>query len=335
MLNVDDLLLPVTGDAPAGANLEYSPEFAELERTAAGKPERQMGASVAAAEEPDWRALVEQSTALLKATKDLRVANHLIRGLLRVDGFAGLADGLLLLRGLIDRYWTMLYPLVEADEDHDPTFRVNAMAALTHRDVIQAIRAAPLLRVKGIGAVALRDIDMTVSPDPPSAQAATIEAAFQQVPLPELSEAFRMVQRCSEEAGRLADSWGTLLESRGPDFTEFRRALAQASQVLRTRLEQRKPASNGADTQTDGEASLSVESGGGSFVRGTLRSREDVVRALDAICAYYARHEPSSPVPLLLERCKRLVTMSFLDIVKDMLPEGISTIETVVGKTRD
>jgi type VI secretion system protein ImpA len=68
---------------------------------------------------------------------------------------------------------------------------------------------------------------------------------------------------------------------------------------------------------------------------GDLRSREDVLRALDAVSAYYARHEPSSPVPLLVERCKRLVTMSFLEIVKDMLPEGVSTLQAVVGKTKD
>jgi type VI secretion system protein ImpA len=64
---------------------------------------------------------------------------------------------------------------------------------------------------------------------------------------------------------------------------------------------------------------------------GDIRSREDVLRALDAICSYYSRNEPSSPVPLLLERCKRLVTMSFVDIVKDMLPEALTAIQTIAG----
>ena len=333
MVNVDELLQPVTDAEPAGANLEYSPEYALLERAAAGKPERQVGASVEAAEEPDWKALVSQSTALLKSTKDLRIANHLAVALLRTEGLPGLADALKLLRGLIDRYWNALHPLIEADDDHDPTLRVNAMAALTRREVLQAVRAAPLVRVKGLGAVALRDIEAAATTDPSSpGQTANIDAVFLQVPLPELTEAARVAEQCNEEATGLADSWGALLDSAGPDFTEFRRVIAQANHVMKTRLGQRQPMQNGgAEAAGGGDAAPA----GGAFVRGELRSREDVVRALDAICAYYSRHEPSSPVPLLVERCKRLVTMSFIDIVKDMLPDGISTIQTVVGKIKD
>jgi type VI secretion system protein ImpA len=342
MSTVEELLLPVGGDAPAGANLEYTREFAELERTAAGKPERQVGASVTAAEEPDWQAVIAQSSALLKATKDLRVANHLLRASLRVQGFVGLADGLHLLSGLVDRYWPDLYPQLDAEDDHDPTFRVNAMAALTHRDVLQSIRAAPLLQMKGLGAVTLRDVEATSAApgQPPSAEAASIEAIFQQAPMSELAAASRVLERCCQEARTLAEGWGSRLESAGPDFTELRQVLAQASHVLNAHLLRRQPTQNGTNAEGDGDgargiAATSFGQPGQLGQLGELRSRDDVIRALDGICAYYARHEPSSPVPLLLERCKRLVTMSFLDIVKDMLPEGSSTIQTIVGKRNE
>jgi len=72
--------------------------------------------------------------------------------------------------------------------------------------------------------------------------------------------------------------------------------------------------------------------GGAPLAGGEVRTREDVVRALEGVCAYYARHEPSSPVPILLERCKRLAAMSFLEIVKDMMPDGLATIQTIAGK---
>jgi type VI secretion system protein ImpA len=68
---------------------------------------------------------------------------------------------------------------------------------------------------------------------------------------------------------------------------------------------------------------------------GELASREDVVRAIDQICKYYARYEPSSPIPLLLQRCKRLATMSFIDIVKDMAPDAVSRVEIIAGKTEE
>ena len=56
---------------------------------------------------------------------------------------------------------------------------------------------------------------------------------------------------------------------------------------------------------------------------GDIESREDVLRAIDAICAYYARHEPSSPVPLLLDRAKRLISKSFLEVLEDIAPESL------------
>jgi len=253
--------------------------------------------------------------------------------LLRIRGFAGLAEGLQLLSGLVEGYWGNLHPQLDAEDGHDPTFRVNAMAALTHRDVLQAMRSTPLLHAKGLGMVTLRDVEgATGAPgQPPSAETATIEAVFQQAPHEELAAASGVLERCCSEARALADAWGSRLEAAGPDFTELRRVLAQASNILKVRLEQRHPVQNGTHAGQDGASSAAAS----SFVRGDIRSRDDVVRALEGICAYYARHEPSSPVPLLLERCKRLVTMSFLDIVKEMLPEGSSTIQTIVGKPKD
>jgi type VI secretion system protein ImpA len=68
---------------------------------------------------------------------------------------------------------------------------------------------------------------------------------------------------------------------------------------------------------------------------GEIASRDDVVRALEKICDYYARHEPSSPLPLLLQRCKRLATMSFIEIVKEMVPDGMSQVEIIAGKREE
>ncbi len=64
---------------------------------------------------------------------------------------------------------------------------------------------------------------------------------------------------------------------------------------------------------------------------GEISSRDDVIRLLDKACEYFKRHEPSSPVPLLLERAKKLVTKSFLEIVRDMAPGGLSEVKSIGG----
>ena len=38
-----------------------------------------------------------------------------------------------------------------------------------------------------------------------------------------------------------------------------------------------------------------------------------------------------APVPLFMERCKRLVTMNFLDIVKDLVPEAMTQVNVLRG----
>ncbi len=339
MLDLEALAKPASSEAPSGPNLQYSPEYGNLERAAAGKPERQVGAAIVPAEPPDWRAVRDQAGALLATSKDLRVAVYLVRALLELEGFAGLAAGVKLVRRLVEEQWPTLHPQLDAEDNDDPTFRVNAMAALTHRDVVQAVRSAPLITSKAFGSVSLRALDGAAaarpagSKAPPGPSPGTLEAAFQQIAPEVLSQAVAMLTACTQEAAALATGWAERLPSSGPDFTEFRRALVQAQQAVRTRMDQRQ----GDTAQPNGDGTNGtapeVAEAPAAAMRGEVRSRDDVLRAIDAICAYYARAEPSSPVPLLLQRCRRMVTMSFVDILKEMLPESVAGLQKIAGKT--
>jgi type VI secretion system protein ImpA len=343
MVDIEALLQPTTADAPAGPNLEYSSEYAELERTARGKPERRIGEALIAAEDPDWPRVIDQCVALLAASKDLRVAGQLARALFELKAFAGLAEGLAVLRQLVDRYWEECHPRLD-DDENDPTFRVNAVAWLTHRDMLLAVRAAPLLISKVFGVVTWREIEAARTAGEGRANnAAAIEGAFEDVPLAELAEATRAVGRCGDEVLGLEKILTAHLSTRAPDFADIKRVLAQANAAMKSHLEIRQAAANPlpapdspASTLANSRASpVASEGGVTNGTRAGIHTRQDVVSALDRICAYYAQYEPSSPVPLLLERCKRLVTMSFLDIVRDMLPTGVSTIETIAGKSKE
>ena len=50
-------------------------------------------------------------------------------------------------------------------------------------------------------------------------------------------------------------------------------------------------------------------------------SRHEAVGILAAVSAFYAKHEPSSPLPLFVERATSLSGRDFLAIIKDVLPE--------------
>lgn len=82
---------------------------------------------------------------------------------------------------------------------------------------------------------------------------------------------------------------------------------------------------------TENPTPATAPAAGGTGVPGALNSREDVVRALDAICDYYRRHEPSSPIPLLMQRAKRLATMDFMAIIRDLAPGAVQQVEEIRG----
>ena len=58
---------------------------------------------------------------------------------------------------------------------------------------------------------------------------------------------------------------------------------------------------------------------------------EAAIRVLDKACDYLERHEPSSPVPLLLKRAKRLVSKNFMEIMRDLAPDGVAQAQVVSG----
>ena len=60
---------------------------------------------------------------------------------------------------------------------------------------------------------------------------------------------------------------------------------------------------------------------------GPIRSRDDAVRAIDAICEYFERTEPTNPAPLMLQRAKRMISQSFLELLNDWAPLALPGVD--------
>lgn len=62
-----------------------------------------------------------------------------------------------------------------------------------------------------------------------------------------------------------------------------------------------------------------------------LTNRDDVVKCLDLIIAFYDRTEPSSPIPHLARRVRRMVHMDFLELMEDLAPSGLKEFRMLAG----
>jgi len=59
--------------------------------------------------------------------------------------------------------------------------------------------------------------------------------------------------------------------------------------------------------------------------------REEAVRALEAVANYFRKNEPSSPVPLLCDRAKGLVSRGFLEVLADIAPDAVKQARAAGG----
>jgi len=340
---IESLLQPVSADAPCGPDMEYDPAFLELDRFSEGKPEQQMGETIVAAQEPDWKEVGNRALALLAKTRDVRIALRLTRALLNTEGLAGLSDGLALMRGLVENFWDGFYPKLDPEDDNDPTFRVNILMGLCDGAMfIDRVRLIPLVSARSFGRFSLRDMAIASGEIPPPAgteppKQAAIDGAFTECPLPTLqatAEALRgsLASLAAIEAF-VGDKVGA---SNGPNFAKLTDVLRAADKILASQLAKRGVATEGAAEgggAADGSGDMAGGGrGGGPSIAGEINSRDDVIRVLDKIVSYYERVEPSSPIPLLIKRSKRLVSASFLDIVRDIASDGLSQVENLRGK---
>jgi type VI secretion system protein ImpA len=319
-------------DNPSGPNLEYDPDFLALERAQQGKPEQVMGETVKPAEDPDWRDVRERAQALLGRSRDLRVAYALTAALLKIDGLPGLAAGLTVICQLLEGQWDTVHPQLDADDDNDPTLRLNSLAGLTAADgLLRGLRDSPVVQSKTLGRFGLRDMRIASGKVPAPAgmsnppQQVQIDAAFRDADLESLQASAEAVAVALDQVAAVDRLLMDKVGSRAPDLKPLGVDLTDLKRVLSERLAGRGAA--GAEETGAAEE----PAGGAPAASAEVGSRDDVIRTLDRLCEYYRRFEPSSPIPLLLQRAKRLVAKSFMEIIRDMTPSGVAEAELLGG----
>jgi len=330
---VESLLRPVAPDAPCGENLEYG-EVHDLAVLATGKPERQQGEKIVPAEEPSWDEVKQQAVELFSKTKDLRVAAALTQSLVRTDGLLGLSDGLEVVSQLLDSHWEGVHPQPESDAPNDYTIRLSALAFLEDLEsLLNPIRRAHLVAVPAHGRFSLRDIHLAAGKIRPGGdenppQTAAVEAAFRECDIAQLRALLQAVERSLQHASGIESRWATNTGARDLALTGLTELLQEIRKELQSAL-----ASHPAAIAEDAAQSAGGAQPGSAAApfNGVVRSREDIIRVLDSACDYLIRHEPSSPVPLLLQRAKRLMVKDFMQIIQDLAPDAVDQVAKIGG----
>ena len=338
-IDVDALMLEIDSNAPCGPDLEYDPAFLALEQEALGKPEVQYGETITPAVPPDWKIVRRMTGELLERSRDLRLAVHLARASLALTGIAGLADSVTLIERLLDQRWDSVHPGLDPDDDNDPTLRINSLAILADSaTLVRELKETTLLTLPGLGPLSIKLLEIaTGEMAPPPGQdkmsLGSIEGAIRDLEPGKLGAAVDALARALAAVVNieviLVRQVGS---SQALNLDALTRPLRRAHEFL-------------ARQAGDGAAAASLDAAGGgehpgpqdapraqrAAISGDIASRDDVLRMLDKLTDYYTRHEPSSPIPILLARARRLVPMNFFEIMQDLAPDGVAQLTVIRG----
>jgi type VI secretion system protein ImpA len=318
------LLHPISADHPCGQNLEDTPLLASFDTF------RLFGQATPFDPLPEWGEIRDNAAEALQKSKDLRLLAHLATAVLRTDGLPAFAETLTVAAEWLGRYWNHVYPLV----DEDAILRRSALNCFADQmAVIDGVRRVPLVDSRQHGRFSLRDFDIAsgqMQPGPAETRPdeARINAAFAATSLEDLT---RMQQSAAAALAALQRIDSLMRDGAGPgaapNFDGLSSQLGRIDRILRVQLAARP---NG-HAEPGAEPAADAAPGQTPATSGPIRSREDAIRALDAVAEFFRRSEPSSPIPLFLERAKRLVSKDFLEVLADIAPDALAQARAAGG----
>jgi type VI secretion system protein ImpA len=322
---LEEIDRPVSSEQPCGEDLEDTQLLASFDAF------RLFGQAVPLPSETDWREIKAKSLEAIRRSKDLRLLGHFAAAALRVDGWAGFLGSVHVAAGWIKTYWTGVYPHV----DEDAILRKNALNNLSDRmSVLDGVRRLPIVENRQLGRISLRDVDLSTGQLAPAetdtapASEAQVAAVFAAAGIDDLK-----ALRALTETGivdlkaidtAMRDFGGT---AASPDFEPLLVMLVRIDKLLGEQLVARGALPQGESAEGEGGGA------GQTMSVGAVKSRQDALRALDAIALFFRQTEPSSPIPMFLERAKRLIGKDFLEILADVAPDGVASARSAGGLT--
>jgi type VI secretion system protein ImpA len=288
-------LAPINEAEPCGPALSEHPLYEDF-RTLANAPVR-----------PDWAKHADNALKLARESRDLRAWVWLTRASICVEGIVGLAAGLELIADGLEQYWDILPP--QHANENDPAERfMMRLSTLTQLGATHFGCSLDDLRRFGRNFTDLQtDLnEMIVKAKPDRATRAAAQAAL-------------------DSTKRISNTFARGFGPGRDPLINFESIVVKLA-AIQARFD-----------PVEAEAPLTVlpvDPAHASRVA-SVSSRADVVRALDLVLDYYRDNEPSSPVPLLVARAKRLVSSSFIDAIKDLAPGGLKDLQIVAGNTEE
>lgn len=326
----DDLLNPIPGENPSGANLRYAPVFDKIKEARRADDDAPQGDWQFERKTADYAVVIKLAgEALATKSKDLQVAAWLTEAILRKEGFAGLKAGLELIKGLVENFWDTLYPELD---DGDAEMRAAPLEWLgTHMET--ALRSVPLTRgganwfqfkeSRAVGYEATADTDAKVEArnaaiaegkmsgeEWDKAVGATPKAFYAEMEatLDGILDAIEVLNILGEE------KFGDVTPSFGPMRTTVEEIQHTVHGLLQKKREvepdegaaaaatEESPEEPASEEETPAARPPALHKAKAGTLAAEPVDQEDAFQRVTAVAAYLRRSDAASPLPYLLLR---------------------------------
>lgn len=354
--DIEALLAPIPGAAPAGPSLRYDPLYLSIRQAREeDDPSVPMGEWERPLKKADWKLVSTKCMELLGSrSKDFQAAAWLCESWIRlyqVEGFSAAAD---LLLGLVERFWDTAHPLIEDGDDDArvaPFIWMNENLPLVlklHLVLLHLPERMP-------SAISLADWDQALIADnqkkgearaaanPSDAPALTREEMTGAAVGKNLASLIAMQKQLQAALGK----WDALTRLLDGKMSDNPPSVARVGEMLR-RIERAVvslidgrdslppaalpvaetpvPETPQTDEEQPVEAAIpTTETPAAAPVvlarSGVIASREDAYRMLEAVAAYLEKAEPHSPTPYLVKRAVTWGRMSLADLMQEVVRE--------------
>lgn len=321
-----DLLQPVPGPNPSGENLRYAPVYIKIKEARWEEDDAPQGEWQHERKKADWILVQKLATdALAGESKDLQLAAWVTEALAHNEGFAGLREGLDLVRGLLVTFWDTLYPEVE---EGDLELRAAPLEWIgSHfEDVLKRV---PLTRT-GLGwfqykesravgyeadvgdSEAKRTLRETAVADG-KVTAEDFDDALKATPKAFYQQLVANVGGCLSALEQLKQVCDEKFRDLSPTYRNLRDTLEVIRQAAGTLLQKKHEQEPDAVSPPAAEAAPqegAAEAAAAAPVRRAVAgavpaSVDDAFQQVLAIANYLRAEQPQSPVPYLLVRALR------------------------------
>lgn len=351
VINLDDLLSPISESAPQGADIreDRSPNSDYYSVKDARNSARAAERSSLFDDDVDltspWKTVVEIAPKIIsKASKDLEVASWYLEGLIRLEGLAGLRDGIQLLHDLVDQYWDGLFPLI--DEDGIET-KVAPLTGLNgdggDGTLLTPIRNIPITIEYAGDSFSfwlyqqVRDAERVQDEDERSSRldnlgltpkdiADTIQATQPK----DCVEIVATLEQCVNLYKAMSAKLRIHCKSEAPPSSNISTLLEE---ILRTtrHIYQEKLAAAQAESAIEDEDRPTVDGEGAGVSAnamkksnagsGPITDREDALKRLAQVAQYFRTYEPHTPIAPSLERLISWGRMTVSELMMELLPD--------------